>query len=198
MPRKARELVDEGIYHVYNRGNNKMVLFREAADYDFFRNCLGEAKRKYDPDLYHYCLMSNHFHLLLQVKRAQDLASFMHLVQMKYATYFAKRYGFVGHVFQERYRSPRIPIESYYLQCGRYIERNPVKGGVVNRPEDYPYSSAAFYVSGRADRADDLITPNLYYQQMGATEEERQRNYQLFLSLEEPYSGLLDQSILTA
>jgi putative transposase len=193
MPRKARDLVDEGIYHVYNRGNNKMALFREAIDYGYFLNCLREAKCKFKPEIYHYCLMLNHFHLFLQIRFEEDLARIMHIVQLKYAIYYAKKYTFVGHVFQERYRSPRIQADSYYLQCGRYIERNPVKARIVDHAEDYPYSSAVYYVFGRPD---DLITPNVYYQAMGATPEPRQRNYQAFLSMEEPYTALLDRAVL--
>lgn len=195
MPRKPRELVDGGIYHVYNRGNNKMILFREPADYEGFLDRLRGDMRKYEPELYHYCLMPNHFHLLLRVRQAKDLAKLMHTSQLKYAIDYAKKYQFVGHVFQERYRSPRIPAESYYLQCGRYIERNPVKAGMVDRPEDYPYSSAAYYVYGKID---DLVTTNLYYQEMGTNEAERRKNYRRFLSLEEPYSTLLDRSIVLA
>ena len=195
MPRKARELVDGGIYHVYNRGNNKMILFQEASDYGHFLDHLREGKRKFGPELYHYCLMSNHFHLLLQVKQARDLANFMHTVQLRYAIYYAKKYEFVGHIFQERYRSPRISQESYYLQCGRYIERNPVTAGIIARAEDYAYSSAPHYVFGLPD---DLVTPNLYYQEMGITPAARQAGYRLFLSLEEPYGALLDRSLLTA
>lgn len=193
MPRKARELIDQGIYHVFNRGNNKMSLFNGVEDYDYFRNLLRLALVVYEAKLYHYCLMSNHFHLLIQIQHADDLGKIMHEIQLKYARYFKKRNHSVGHVFQERFRSPRIPEESYYLQCGRYIERNPVHAGLVQQAEDYPYSSAAHYVLGKKD---DLITPNLYYMAMGNTPEERQIRYKDFVSLEEPYGGMIDRAIL--
>lgn len=164
MLRKARELIDGGIYHVYNRGNNKMTLFREASDYHHFLDRLREGRRKFEPEIYHYCLMSNHFHLLLRVKQARDLANLMHAVQLRYAIHYAKKYEFVGHVFQERYRSPRISQESYYLQCGRYIERNPVRAGIAARAEDYAYSSAPSYTFGCRD---DLVTPNSIIKRWG-------------------------------
>lgn len=71
--------------------------------------------------------MTNRYHLLVESKEADSLPRFMHWVQLGYARYYKKKFETTGHVFEERYRSPRIAKESYYLQCGRYIERNPVK-----------------------------------------------------------------------
>lgn len=192
MPRKPRELVDDGVYHVFNRGNNRRNLFQEKEDFQAFLQELLRAKRKIQGSLYHYCLMTNHYHLLLQIPRGEDLPRLMHQTQLTYARYFKKRYGFVGHLFQERFRSPRIPKESYYLQCGRYIERNPVTAGMVQKAWEYPYSSAAFYAMGSED---PLLTSNFYYQEMGVSEEERRVNYQKFLSLDEPYGEIIEKAL---
>ncbi len=123
MPRKPRELVDGGIYHVFNRGNDRRQLFGEPEDYQRFLGDLQRGLTERAAALYHYCLMPNHFHLLLQVQQAPDLPTLMHRLQLGYARYFKKTRAFTGHVFQERFRSPRIAAESYYLQCGRYIVR---------------------------------------------------------------------------
>ena len=163
MPRRPRELVDGAIYHVFNRGNDRRILF------------------------------SDHFHLLLKIQKRGDLAKLMHQVQLAYARYFKKTRAFVGHIFQERFRSPRIYEESYYLQCGRYIERNPVKANLVETAAEYVYSSAPFYVLGTKD---SLLTPNPYYTQMGKTEKERRQRYQEFLSLDEPYAQMLDTALV--
>lgn len=192
MPRKPRELSDGGIYHVFNRGNDRKQLFFDEEDFGFFLKCLGTVKTELCLDIYHYCLMSNHFHILLQVTKGQDLPTLMHRVQLRYAQYFKKKYGLIGHVFQERFRSPRIPVESYYLQCGRYIERNPVKAGLVKNPIEYFHSSVRFYALGEEN---SLVTPNLYYEQMGNTEKERRRHYQEFLSLDDPYASLLEEAL---
>ncbi|MBI4358276.1 MAG: transposase [Candidatus Omnitrophica bacterium] len=195
MPRKARELMDGGIYHVFNRGNNKMDLFDEPHDYECFKTRLCHVLSTFGAHLFHYCLMTNHFHLLLQIEKAPELGKIMHEVQLKYARYFKKRRSSVGHVFQEWFRSPRIPEESCYLQCGRYIERNPLKAKIVKQAEDYPYSSARYYVLGEKD---DLMTPNVYCMDLGSTGDERRMRYEEFLDMEEPYRCLIDKSILHA
>ena len=171
MPRKVRELVDNGIYHVYNRGNNRKNLFEDCEDFQTYLAMLGVAKEKYEADIFHYCLMTNHYHFLMRVKKGESLGPLMHKVQLSYVRYYKKKYSYCGHVFQERYRSPRIHEESYYLQCGRYIERNPVKAGMVEESDEYPYSSASFYTTGQRD---NLITANLYYADMGRSDDERQ------------------------
>ena len=192
MPRKPRELVDSGIYHVFNRGNDRRQLFSEAEDYLCFLNHLKEGNSRFSTELYHYCLMPNHFHLLLKIQKGDDLPTMMHRVQLAYARYFKKTRAFIGHIFQERFRGPRIDKESYYLQCGRYIERNPVNAGLVQDASDYPYSSAKFYTRGEKNT---LLTPNPYYLPMGHSEQERRQRYRDFLMLEEPYAAMLDAAL---
>ena len=193
MPRKPRELVDGGIYHVFNRGNDRRSLFSKPEDYQCFLDHLGNGVSRLPAELYHYCLMPNHFHLLLKIQKRDNLAKLMHQVQLAYARYFKKTRAFIGHIFQERFRSPRIYEESYYLQCGRYIERNPVKARLVKEAAEYPYASAKFYVLGTKD---PVLTPNPYYVQMGRTEGERRRRYREFLTLDEPYAQMLDAALV--
>ena len=192
MPRKVRELEDGGIYHVFNRGNDRRDLFQDEKDFEFFLSQLLSVKHQLDSEIYHYCLMTNHFHLLVKVQKGEDLPKLMHRCQLAYARYFKKKYSFVGHVFQERFRSPRIPEESYYLQCGRYIERNPVKAGLVMEAWKYPYSSARVYGLGEKNL---LVTPNLYYEEMGNSDEKRRINYQKFLAIDEPYHAIVDVAL---
>jgi len=193
MPRKRRELVDGGIYHVFNRGNDRRVLFECEEDYSEFRRIGLTLKGLFDTAIYHYCWMSNHFHMLVRIQKKEHLSDYMHRLQLGYARYFKKAYGFVGYVFQERFRSPLILDESYYLQCGRYIERNPVKAKMVEKAWEYPYSSAKHYVLGEADA---LVTPNLYYDQLGITQWSRQERYKEFLELDEPYRSMVDAALL--
>jgi putative transposase len=192
MARRPRELIDGGIYHVYNRGNNKGDLFTLNEDFHFFLECLMEAKSLFSVDIFHYCLMNNHFHLLLRVKTAESLPQFMHKVQLRFARFFKNKYSSVGHVFQERYRSPRVPEESYYLQCGRYIEKNPIRAGIVDDAFEYPWSSAKHYGLGAKD---SLITTSFHYNELGETIEKRIRAYREFLLLDDPYEAMISEGL---
>ncbi len=95
MPRKPRELVDGAIYHVFNRGNDRRNLFSEPEDYHCFLNYLRNSASTLSIELYHYCLMPNHFHLLLKIQKTGDLAKLMHQIQLAYARYFKKTRAFV-------------------------------------------------------------------------------------------------------
>ena len=193
MQRKIRQLHDGGIYHVFNRGNDRRSLFQDEADIKYFYSRIKDLKTELSIDVIHYCFMTNHFHFLLRVGKGADLIKFMHRLQLGYARYFKKRYGFVGHVFQERFRSPLISGDSYYLQCGRYIEGNPVKAGIVKTAWEYEWSSAGYYAQGRQE---ELITENIHYQSLGSENEIRQKQYQAFLNIEEPYSRMVDEALL--
>jgi putative transposase len=193
MPRKVRQLCDGGIYHVFNRGNDRRQLFADPDDFKAFLSRVLDLKLELSVEVIHYCLMNNHFHFLLRVVNGQDLIKFMHRLQLGYVQYFKKKYSFVGHVFQERFRSPLINGESYYLQCGRYIERNPVKAGVVKLAWEYKWSSAGFYCLGESNL---LITPNNYYHSLGFDDHARQEEYRKFLAVEEPYRQIVDEALL--
>ncbi len=160
MPRKPREFVDGGIYHVFNRGNNRKDLFRCGEDFACFLKLLSSSQEKYDIRVFHYCLMTNHFHFLLRSEVKEGLPRFMHWLQLGYARYFKRKYHTTGHIFEERFRSPRIAEESYYLQCGRYIERNPIKAKIASNAWDYPYSSASYYAIGAKDRVNLFFSWN--------------------------------------
>ena len=95
MPRKKRELEDGGIYHIFNRGNDRMALFQEPSDRGFFLSQFLKNKIIYNIKIHHYCLMQNHFHFLLSVTKGEDLPKFMHACQLAYARYFKKKYDFV-------------------------------------------------------------------------------------------------------
>ncbi len=193
MPRKPREFVAGGIYHVFNRGNNRRTLFEERLDFECFLGLLKSGQERGKVFIFHYCLMTNHYHLLIRSEETGSLPRFMHWVQLGYARYYKNKHKSTGHVFEERYRSPRIPEESYYLQCGRYIERNPLKAKIVKNAEDYPYSSAGYYIAGRNDL---LLTENLYYHGMGKSAKERQEQYAKFIKMDEPYAELINDQLL--
>ena len=192
MPRKTRELLTGGIYHIYSRGNNRQDLFLDADDFKRYCAFLYVIKARFGVEIFHYCLMSNHVHILVRVGLAESLCPFMHGVQLSHTRHYKKKYRFVGHLYQGRFHSPRISVESYYLQCGRYIERNPVKAGMVVAAEQYEYSSARYYALGNPD---DLVSPSLYYGQIGSDAAERQKRYREFLKLDEPYAEIIADTL---
>jgi putative transposase len=131
--------------------------------------------------------------MLLQLENGRHLPRIMQRVLFGYVRYYKKKMKYVGHLWQGRYKCLLIGKESYLLECGRYIERNPLRAGMVQRLDDYRWSSYVYYANGKPD---DLIEPNPYYEQMGFNPEERQSNYRDFVRLENPYSGIIDQTLI--
>lgn len=140
MPRDARILSISGIYHVIMRGVNKVEIFSEEEDYIKFLDIIKECKELSDFKLYAYCLMDNHFHLMLKVgKESIDLV--MKRITCRYVPYYNKKYDRVGTLFQDRFKSECVEDEEYYVNVLRYIHLNPVKAKICNNPEKYKYSS---------------------------------------------------------
>ena len=105
----------------------------------------------------------------------------MHDLLLQYSRWYQKKTGHIGYLWQGRYKANLIDRESYMLECGRYIERNPVRAGIVTQAEQYLYSSSRYYVSGEPD---PLVEPDPYYENMGNYPKERQSRYREFLQLE--------------
>ena len=143
MPRKPRIEIP-GYYHVVNRGVERRVVFEEPQDYEKFENLLHEQAEVYGVTIHNYCLMSNHYHLLLQIEKPV-LSKFMRQLNASYAIYFNKKYGRSGHLWQGRFKSWFVTDEAYLYALILYIEQNPVRAGVVKEPERYPYSSARYF-----------------------------------------------------
>jgi len=190
MPRSARTLVDRGYYHVLTRGNDKKTIFRDDLDYKKFLLLLEDSLSLFDVRLLHFCLMPNHLHLLACSLKALDLPLFMKRILQRYAAYFKKNYDAVGFVFQNRYKSILIQRESYLLECARYIERNPLRSGIVKDPGEYRWSSYSFYSYGATQRIVNLVNP--LYEELGNTEQERQSKYRAYILEERPYERIVD------
>jgi putative transposase len=127
MPRKRREESQAGVYHWIVRGMNKKDLFHDERDFRRFRELLAEYKKTYSVLIFHYCLMTNHVHLLIRADGLKALSEFSHFTQRRYAYYYCKRYRWTGSVFQRGFKSLVVDRDEYLLECGRYIERNPLK-----------------------------------------------------------------------
>jgi putative transposase len=127
--------------------------------------------------------MSNHFHILVQLERPADLSKWLAGMLRAYVHYFNRRYRFVGHLLQGRFKSPAVQCEGYLLSCGRSIERNPVDAGLVTEPWQYVSSSCRAYASGAAD---PMLADNTYYLELGHEGASRQRRWREFLMGEDP------------
>jgi len=170
------------------RGNNRNIVFKSDKDYQYFLELVSKYKLEHPFDLYHYCLMPNHTHLLIQTKKALDFSIFMKKLNLAYFHHFKQNYGWVGHFWQDRYKSQVVGKDAYFIQCGKYIELNPVRAKIVERPEDYNYSSYRYYSESKRN---NLITPDFMYKEMGKDDIERQHNYQKLIIdqlIEESYN----------
>jgi putative transposase len=142
MPRRNRASIVEagGYYHVIARGNDKMTIFRDRIDFVRYGSILKMVVGEEGVVMSRFVLMPNHVHLLLKPSE-RGLSRCMLRIQRAYAEHFRKKYDHVGHVWQGRYKSLPILTDAYLSACGDYIEMNPVRAGLVNRPEAWPYSS---------------------------------------------------------
>lgn len=144
MPRYAREKCESGIYHVMIRGINQQDIFHDEEDYQRFIETLWRIKSSDNYKIYAYCLMSNHVHLMLHEKN-DEISRIMKRIGISYAWWYNWKYGRVGHLFQDRYRSESVNDDSQFLNIVRYIHNNPVKAVLVKEAEDYRWSSCRVY-----------------------------------------------------
>jgi putative transposase len=138
----ARKLRDqsEGMRHIWCRGNRKQPIFVDDFDRERFMVLLGKVSRKLGWRCVAYCLMGNHVHLVIDVP-AFTISRGMQLLNGQYAQAFNRRHGYVGHLFQGRFKASRVDDEGYSLQVGRYVVLNPVRAGMVEEAVDWKWSS---------------------------------------------------------
>ncbi|MBP5160182.1 MAG: transposase [Lachnospiraceae bacterium] len=145
MPRKPRIFSPTGIYHIILRSINQHIIFEEDADYQKMLFILSDCKRTFDIDIYAYCLMDNHIHLLIH-SGEDHLASFFQSLGTRFVRWYNTKYQRSGHLFQDRYYSIPVEKEQQYLSTLAYIHNNPVKSSLCRYPSEYRWSSYnAFY-----------------------------------------------------
>lgn len=143
MPRPRRYSPPDSVLHVINRGNDRKLLFAAPSAYEDFLAILGKARERCGLRLLAYCLMPNHWHLLVWPRTGTDVPSFCHWVTTVHAIRHRRDTRSIGHghLYQDRYHSFAIESESRYYQVIRYIEANPVRAGLASLAEDWPWSS---------------------------------------------------------
>ena len=184
MARRLRLFIPNVPCHIIQRGNNRTEIFLKAEDCRFFLGVLQEARLKHQCQLYSYCLMPNHFHLIINPQQTGNISLFMKLIGGKYARYFNKRYGRTGTLWENRFRSFLIFGEHYFIRCLRYVETNPVRAGLVKIPDSYQWSSYNYRVLGTGGQLIDL---DPWFSSLGTTAAEYRLMYTKFIreSIEE-------------
>lgn len=162
MPRTARKKSCKQIYHVMLRGINRQQIFYEKEDYQFFISLLERYKAPCGYELYAYCLMGNHIHLLIREGNEVSTGDIFRHIGSAFVYWYNIKYERVGHLFQDRYKSEPIEDESYLLTVFRYILMNPVKAGLCGKAEEYPYSSAGEYLKGINGITDTSYIKGMY------------------------------------
>lgn len=151
MARPLRIEFERAVYHVSARGNEKKAIFRDNVDYEKFLEILGGLPQRFNVIIHGYVLMRNHYHLLIETLRP-NLSRTMHYLNAVYTGHFNQRHKRVGHLLQGRYKAFLIEKDRYLLSVSRYIHLNPVRAGVVLRPEEYKWSSYRDYVGRETGR----------------------------------------------
>jgi REP element-mobilizing transposase RayT len=173
MGRPRRIHAEGGIYHAMTRGDGGRRLFADEADYAAFMELLARAKQRFRFDMYAYCLMPTHLHLLLRVS-AISVSVIMHWLQLMYAKKFNRIRGRWGHVFQDRFKAPRCRDDRHLLALLRYIHRNPVRGGLVESAGQWPWSGHQGLVGARLD---PLVDKGFPLSMFSSEDEEAMRLY---------------------
>ena len=145
MPRSTRKMSNTKTYHIIIRGNDKQDIFFDKQDYNKFIKEIKRTKEKYHYQLYAYCLMTNHVHLIVYDKD-NNLSKAMQSLILSYSIYFGKKYEKVGHLVQGRFLSKNVESRKYLIQLCRYIHQNPVKAKIA-KVNEYKWSSYQEYIN---------------------------------------------------
>ena len=175
MPRSLRLIAEHECYHVINRANAGQLIFNSPSSYLEYQALLEKYSKKFSVIIYNYVLIPNHIHLLVE-PTTSDLPRFMQVLTLSHTQRVHRRQKTHGHLWQGRYKSIHIDKDAYFLQCGLYIELNPIRAGIVVHPSEYLWSSYHAYAYGTLN---PIVTLDQFYLALGKTAEERRTKYTL-------------------
>jgi len=174
MPRRSRITLSGVPVHIIQRGNNRCACFDSQDDRSRYLSYLEELSRQFGCAVHAYVLMTNHVHLLLTPETKDSSSLMMKHLGQRYVQYFNRRHARSGTLWEGRFRSCLVEEEAYLLRCYRYIELNPVRARMVERPQDYDWSSHGFNALGRPST---FLVPHACLDRLGMTDRERRANY---------------------
>lgn len=167
-------LHNEAFFHVIWKCHDSSWFLGSSEEKDFYYGLLVKYIKRYKVDIFAYCIMSNHVHLVGFTKEIYELSDFMRAVNTQFARWINKRRKRRGQVILDRFKSPVIETSQDLLRVMRYCDLNPVRAGIFSDPRDYKWSSYEYYAHGREDK---LLTPSPSYMELANTPEERQDIY---------------------
>jgi putative transposase len=178
MSRPLRIEYAEAVYHVTSRGNARRSIFKDDKDREMLLNILREVNDRYHWVCHAYCLMNNHYHLVIETPEG-NLSKGMRQLNGVYTMRFNRRHGSVGHVFQGRYKAIVVQKESHLLEVCRYVVLNPVRAKVVEVPERWRWSS--YRTTAGIERAHPCLTVEWVLGQFGLKKRAAEKRYRVFV-----------------
>ena len=179
MSRPLRIEYPGAVYHVTSRGNEKKPVFKDDQDRLNFLNTLQHVNKRYNWICHAYCLMTNHYHLLIETPDG-NLSIGMRQINSVYTQLFNKRHGRNGHLFQGRYKAILIQKDSHLLEVCRYVVLNPVRAKMVEKPDDYAWSS--YRVTAGKIKPHPCLTTNWVLRQFSGKQGRAEREYRTFVA----------------
>lgn len=199
MSRPLRIEYPGAFYHVTSRGNERKMVFQSTRDREKYLTYLESAHHRYGAIIHLYCLMGNHYHLLLETPRG-NLSKVLHHINGAYTTYFNIKRGRSGHLFQGRFKGIIVEKDAYCKELSRYIHLNPVRAGLVKRPSEYPWSSYRCFIG--KDQKPEWLTMELILGEFGGEGMKGYRRYREYIErgetkeLESPFKRVFASTFL--
>ena len=190
MARALRIEYPGAYYHITSRGNERKAIYRNKGDRRSFLLYLKSAYLRYGAIIHAYCLMDNHYHILLETPRG-NLSQIMRHINGAYTTRFNIKHKRKGHLFQGRYKAILVDADAYLTELSGYIHLNPVRAGMVDMPEKYSWSSYRYYI-GKKKKPDWLFVDSIlgYFEHITVSPEENYSNFVLAKIFAKEYSPL--------
>lgn len=190
MARPLRIEYPGAFYHVINRGQRQEPIVEDDHDRQRFVACLEKMCGQYATRIHAYCLMTNHYHLILETSEA-NLSRAIQWLNVSYASYFNRKHQYAGHLFQGRYKAIVGEADEYLESLSRYIHLNPVRAHIVKKPGDYAWSSCQYFV--KSQKTPDWINLDRTLSGFGKTARVARNRYRAYLMETDPIDPSKDR-----